>query len=94
MANIDIKTGVPTPLANDFLIGQVVNFVDTRTKACRADHRAVRARQASCCDIVPMGIFQLRQQSIPYPVRIQMFSNLLGSPGSPFSSPLELVHVR
>lgn len=56
---IGIEARVPASLANDRFIGQVVDFIDTRAEAGRADHGAVCAREAARGDIIPMGVLEL-----------------------------------
>ena len=77
VTEVDVETGVPLPLPLDVVALQIGNFLDRAAKAGRANHRAIRARQAALGDFVPARMFQVRQQQIADAVGIEPARDLI-----------------
>lgn len=77
MAEFEVEARVPAPPANDFIVGQIRNFVYGTAKASRTDKRAVGAAQTPLGHIVPPRVLQPRQQFVANAIGFHATSDLL-----------------
>jgi hypothetical protein len=87
MAEVDVETRIPTSIANDLIVDQIMDFIDRMAKAGRADEGAVGTTQASRRHIVPMRMIEFGEQSVPDPIGFEMAHDLIRSSLPPLRTP-------
>ena len=80
IAKIDIETRIPLALALHMFTRQICNFRDAAAKACRTDHRAIRAGQAATGHLVPAGMVEIVEQQISDVMCVESFGDLVAGP--------------
>ena len=71
VTEVDVEARIPLPLPLDVIALQIGDLLDGAAKASRADHGAIRARQAAHGDFVPARMVQVGQQQIADAVGVQ-----------------------
>ena len=77
VAEIPVEAGVPLSHAFDVIAVQIAHVLDRAAKTGRADHRAIRARQAARRHFRPARMFQVVEQQVANVGRVEPLGDLV-----------------